>query len=348
MSSVFFNDQGFQQYMLLYDCPYCHVSNHTVISDSPNVVRCNICGLYRLYPRMTRQGQIAMLKKYNDENASFAIPGELPSARYKPFPPDIRLRWEVRKLKQVFPSVFPNGRVLDVGTDRGYFLAALEEAGAIATGIEPIEKLVESGRQHKLDVRCGRFEPSGMPPDIEKSSFDLICFRGAILFTPDWRETFDLIKTLLRPGGGIYLKEHIATSSYYQNHSYTSRYSYYVSGMPTKESLLYILKREGFTIRKTSHYLLAIDYYQRLQAKAAISPTYVSIATPTAKTSAVNPFIAVKRAMLQLALSIARVGLRLGGYAVLMGASITVSWFMNLRRTGHDHAVIFGVNGKKR
>jgi len=67
MSKIFFHDNGFQEYMTLKDCPYCHDSvNFTEIAKNPRIVRCNICGLYRLYPRMNRQGQIAMLK-YNEK-----------------------------------------------------------------------------------------------------------------------------------------------------------------------------------------------------------------------------------------------------------------------------------------
>jgi len=67
MSKIFFHDNVFQEYMTLKDCPYCHDSvNFTEIAKNPRIVRCNICGLYRLYPRMNRQGQIAMLK-YNEE-----------------------------------------------------------------------------------------------------------------------------------------------------------------------------------------------------------------------------------------------------------------------------------------
>lgn len=57
----------FQKYMTLVDCPYCHENAATEIAENPRVVSCNTCGLYRLYPRMNREGQISYLKQLNDE-----------------------------------------------------------------------------------------------------------------------------------------------------------------------------------------------------------------------------------------------------------------------------------------
>lgn len=211
------------------------------------VVRCNNCGLYRLYPRMIRQGQIAMLKKYNDEEIDF-------TNRNPPLVPANGFSWEIKKLKHIFPSVFPKGRILDVGCAEGSFVAALKQAGANPTGIEPNEKLVTIGKDYGVDLRVGRFEAGGMPSDLKEHSFDLICFRESIYYMINLRETFDLIATYLRPDGLLYIKCHTPTSMYYfKNKDYSSRYGAYVAGMPTKKSLAYIFNHEGYAIIKIGY-----------------------------------------------------------------------------------------------
>ncbi|MFC2006409.1 class I SAM-dependent methyltransferase [Chloroflexota bacterium] len=267
MAGVFFDGHSFQEYIVLKDCPYCHDSvNFTEVAENPRTARCNVCGLYRLYPRINCQGQRVMLKKYNDEQLDQANFGE-PLEHIKYF------RGEIKKLKQVFPSVFPNGRVLDVGCGDGSFLAALKAVGAVATGVEPCEKFSQFGNQHGLDIKHGRFEAEGMPSGLEESSFDLICFRESIYYMPDLHETFDILNTYLRPGGGIYIKCHVATSWYYSlNNDYSSRYSYSVAGMPTRKALTHMLTHEGYRIRKIGYSFLSVNFYAQVYSKLSKNP----------------------------------------------------------------------------
>lgn len=238
-----------QQYMTLTDCPYCHDSvNFTEMATNPRTVRCNICGLFRLYPRMNRDGQIAMLKKLNDEDTDIANLNS-PLDNINPS------SWEMEKIEEIFPAIFPDGRVLDVGCAEGSFVAELEIAGTNSTGIEPMEKLVKHGKEHGLDLLAGRFEAGGMPSGLEEHSLALICFRESIYYMPDLRETFDLIKTYLRDDGGLYIKCHTPHSLYYsRNKDYSSRYGCSVNGMPTKKALTYMLNHEGYRIHEIGYY----------------------------------------------------------------------------------------------
>jgi len=250
MSEIFFHKHGFQEDMTLKDCPYCHDSaNFTEIAKNPRVVRCNICGLYRLYPRMSRQGQTAMLKKYTDKITDLSYwNAQLDDI-------DKYTLREVKKIKQIFPRVFQNGRVLDVGCAEGTFALALKQAGANVVGIEPVEKLVELGKEYELDLHVGRFEAGGIPSDLEEHSFDLIIFSGTIMYMPDLRETFDLINPYLRHGGGLYITNPVATSLYFSiNKDYSSRVGRYVAGIPTEKALRYMLSQEGYRIHKICYY----------------------------------------------------------------------------------------------
>jgi SAM-dependent methyltransferase len=245
-NDIFFRPQDFQEYMTSRDCPYCHDSTHfKKVSINPRVVKCVVCGLYRLYPRMNRDGQVAMLQRWNDEEIDAAkmdnpllyIPGYVE---------------QLKPLKKFFPSVFQGGKVLDVGCQYGLFPAALRDAGADPIGIEPNDKYVAYGRQYGLDLRVGRFEQGAL--DLEEHSLDLITFCDSLYYMPDLRETFELIHRYLKPSGGLYIVCHVATSIYYSvNHNYISRYGYYVEGIPTLKALAYILNTEGFKIHRMSY-----------------------------------------------------------------------------------------------
>jgi len=161
---------------------------------------------------------------------------------------------EIQQLIKNF-DLNPRSRILDVGASEGSFIAALQRRGFTATGIEPLKKLVQLGREHGLDIHIGRFEPDGMAPALTRKVFDLICFRESIYYMPDLKETFALLHKMLRRGGGLYIKCHVATSIYYwKNKNYLSRYGLRVSGMPTLNALVGILKKEGYKIRKTGYF----------------------------------------------------------------------------------------------
>lgn len=224
-------------YMTLHDCPYCHVVEGRVVSHTPRVIRCNRCGLYRLLPRMNLEGQHKYLEAHDTGLDLSNYPGSL----------DGGCNDEVSGLAKVFPQVFHSGRVLDVGCAEGSFTYALQKAGARATGLEPLRRLVEYGKGFGIDVRHGSFDQ--LPQDLSRGSFDLICLREVLYYVNDLRATFDQIRRLLNPGGGIYIKAHVASSLYYLKcKNRVSRYGIYVQGMPTKAAMEYILPLEGFKV----------------------------------------------------------------------------------------------------
>lgn len=236
-----------QKYMTLLDCPYCHSTSATEITKNPRVVRCNTCGLYRASPRMSRDGQVLHLKKFNDEINLANWPNPLNHSSY--------IVHEAQGLKMNFPDTFTSGKILDVGAADGSFLDALRQAGATkAIGLEPVKKLVELGRRAGLNIQEGRFEPDGMPSALVDGTFDTICLRECIYYLPDLREVFDLLRRVLRPGGGLYITCHVPTSIYYwKNGNYFSRYKENVSGMPTLKAITNILIKEGYEIQKAGY-----------------------------------------------------------------------------------------------
>jgi SAM-dependent methyltransferase len=94
-----------------------------------------------------------------------------------------------------------------------------------------------------------------MPPALAGQTFDLVCFLESIYYLADLREAFDLLRRVLRPGGGLYIKAHVPTSIFYwKNKNYFSRYGHSASGIPTLKAMTKILLREGYQIPKTGYF----------------------------------------------------------------------------------------------
>lgn len=242
------------QNMTVQDCPYCHSLDAVEVGQNPRAVRCTTCGLYRLFPRMSRDEQIAYAETlYRGIQESGIVHWR------NPIEDAAKAAWEIEILREHCPSVFNGGKVLDVGCGEGAFVAALQQAGASVAGLEPQQEAVAIGIECGLDLHAGRFETGEMPAVLQDKTFDLICFRESIYYLPDLRETFDLLQTHLRPGGQVYIKSHVATSIFYhRNRDFSTRYRLYVEGMPTQESLLYILQEEGYQIHKIAYPLFGV------------------------------------------------------------------------------------------
>lgn len=230
------------------DCPYCHVPGGQEVQRSPRTVVCSRCGLYRLAPRMNRSEQISCM----EQRVAVGHARHLePLTKYAR-----GFRWEIALLSRALPSFARGATVLDVGAGSGDFVYAMTQAGAQAVGLEPDLGLVAHAQAYGAPMTSGRFEKGGIPEFLASRQFDLICFRECLYYFPDLADSFDLVRSLLRPGGAIYIKAHQARSYYYglSGTDYTSRYGVYVEGMPTQDSLSYILSREGFrTIRAGRH-----------------------------------------------------------------------------------------------
>lgn len=231
----------------LEDCPYCHIDGGREVAQAPRTVECERCGLYRLTPRMDRENQISYLTNWS-QNLDV-------QNRKAPVDGWSGYQWEITLINRVFRGLLEGGRVLDVGAGDGNFVYTLTKAGAKATGLEPVRELVEYGRRFGIDLRCGRFESEALPSDLFHERFDLICLRECMYYLPDLRASFNVIRTLLSPGGCLYVKCHHAKSYYYWGcKDYSIRYGMYVSGMPTPTAIARILRQEGFRIVHSGYF----------------------------------------------------------------------------------------------
>lgn len=229
------------------DCPYCHSLAHRVITDSPKTVKCEFCGLYRLFPRMNAETQKSHLQEYEKKiNLSNYSHPESGVERHAS---------ELKFLQKYFPGIFKGGTVLDVGCAEGSFLYAMNRYGADTIGIEPSSTLSDFGKKFGLKIYAGRFDHDTISK-IPKKRFDLISFRDSFYYLPDLRQTFDLLREILALGGKIYIKSHSVESMYYMRvtSDRTSRFGRYVSGMATRRTLNTILAKEGYEIVHSGYY----------------------------------------------------------------------------------------------
>jgi SAM-dependent methyltransferase len=139
-------------------------------------VRCRRCGLGYLNPRPT----VAELARY--------YPAEYFSERS---------RQGSRYLRQADYVSGRGGRLLDVGTARGDFLAVMRERGWDVEGIEPA---AEAGNPHELPIHR---EPFPDECDLPSESFDAITAWASFEHLRDPMRAFEQCARLLRPSATL-------------------------------------------------------------------------------------------------------------------------------------------------
>ncbi len=90
-------------------------------------------------------------------------------------------------------------RALELGCATGQYLVRLQEAGWMATGIEPGERPASIAKDAGLDVHCGTLEASQLKPE----QFELAAAWMVIEHVPDAKGTLRRLHLLLKPGGTL-------------------------------------------------------------------------------------------------------------------------------------------------
>jgi len=163
-------------------------SDHILMDQ---VVQCRSCDLVYVNPRLHPD---VILEGYAEaEDPVFAAQNE---SRVVAF------RKTLGKIVKRLGTPAPGSRLLDVGCAGGAFLVAARDAGYDVVGVEPSHWMAAFGRRtYGLDIR-DKILTEGMFPE---HSFDVITLWDVIEHLPDPRATLELIRSLLKPGGYLFV-----------------------------------------------------------------------------------------------------------------------------------------------
>ncbi len=178
-------------------CCVCGVQGTVLYPVPPfGVVRCPICELVFVSPRLTS----AALQRMYDEPAYFTggdFAGGVYGGQSRLSPAMVLQRtWTAGRLGAIERLRPPPGRLLEIGSGYGLFLAAAQDAGFAVRGVE----LSRTGADHAslrlgLDVFCGQLADAPADPA------DVVCFWDTLEHVPDPVEFLREVRARLAPGG---------------------------------------------------------------------------------------------------------------------------------------------------
>jgi SAM-dependent methyltransferase len=166
---------------------YCTYGDNVVEGYEYELRACLACGLVRTWPPPA-----------HEEHAPFRDDSFIESYLAREALFDELLRPTVAEIARLAPAP---GRFVDVGANIGQIVAMASARGYEATGIELNEAAVELGCARGHDLRALALEDAGFEP----GSLDVICLSATAEHIPDLDETFALCRSLLKPGGLLYV-----------------------------------------------------------------------------------------------------------------------------------------------
>lgn len=148
------------------------------------LVRCRRCGFQYVNPRLAADLIFSGYTEGDDPTYVSQL--------------EARERTFAEALGEIERNAPQKGRLLDIGTAAGAFVAAARDRGWQAEGCEPNKWLAEWGTSHYgITIRQG----SVFDQPYEPASFDVITLWDVIEHTPDPRAVLEHCRTLLKPGG---------------------------------------------------------------------------------------------------------------------------------------------------
>lgn len=148
------------------------------------LVQCSACGLQYINPRLRADLILSSYAEGEDEVYVSQM-----AAREQTFG---------AALARIEQLAGKPGRLLDVGTAAGAFLAAARTRGWSAEGCEPNKWLASWGsRRYGVTIRPGSLFDQHYAPD----SFDVVTLWDVLEHTTDPKATLERCRQLLRPGG---------------------------------------------------------------------------------------------------------------------------------------------------
>lgn len=148
------------------------------------LVRCNNCGFQYLNPRLRSDVVIEGYSQGSDEMFISQAAG--------------RERTFAKSMKLIERHKPDKGRLLDVGTAGGSFLAVAKRSGWEVAGCEPNRWLANWGNdKYGLDIQPGTI----FDMQLEDASFDVVTLWDVLEHTPDPSKVLFECQRVLKPGG---------------------------------------------------------------------------------------------------------------------------------------------------
>jgi len=173
-------------------CCVCGLPGESVYRLPPfGVVRCPVCELVFVSPRLSAQA----LQRLYDEPAYFEGGVYGTPSRWSPAMALQRI-WTAGRLAEIARQQPAPGRLLEIGSGYGHFLAAARDAGHDVRGVE----LSSTGsRYSRAELGVDVF--SGQLADAPTSEADVICFWDTLEHVPDPLDFLREVRHRLAPGG---------------------------------------------------------------------------------------------------------------------------------------------------
>lgn len=177
-------------------CPHCNATAYRVIDQSRglSVVQCSACGLLYTNPRAkaAEQNYFGDPKIYEEE-ARFIFEGKQPHHR------DRNYKYELKQIKKFKPA----GRLLDVGTNMGFFLRMARDMGYETEGVEPSPSLSKmASEKFKLKIHNAYLNEVSLP----STHYDIITLIDVFEHVTDPKGMLRRCHELLKADGILVIK----------------------------------------------------------------------------------------------------------------------------------------------
>jgi len=170
------------------DCPFCGGPEKVLLhrEDSFQMVRCSSCQSIYLNPRPTRQSLLHFYQHYLPENdSSIEAWQRMMQSAFK------RAAILLQRYKE-------KGKLLDVGSGFGFFLAEMKQRGWEVEGVEVSRKAVDYARNVlSVPVHPGPLETIDFP----ENHFDVVSTFYVIEHLPHPMAFLKECQRILKPGG---------------------------------------------------------------------------------------------------------------------------------------------------
>ena len=252
-------------------CPACgarhwtEVTGHGMDFTSQRIHRCDTCGLLFQSPRMDAQS----LRDYYASEFSLRFRGsETPDVQALAMRDAIAAyRFDWLKERGILA---PGRSLLELGCGAGSFLRLCERFGMAVWGVEPSEGYAAHARSLGLSVEPGHF-PAARGG---REQYDVVALFHVLEHLPRPRETLQLIRGMLEPGGMLVIE--VPDIGRAIGPRWSERYFHAPHLLDfTEDSLRYLLTDAGFEVvaqdtrgqdRRRRHHLL-------VAARVAMRPT---------------------------------------------------------------------------